>query len=378
MKVRFLSFVMAVLSLCTGCMGEDSFAEENARLEVDELLVLDGMKNSVEFTVTSNRSWSLIIDESCDWLDTDIEEHVNLSKMTQKTTVVLHADENESEQERTAICYVLVGKEHYSDIIVRQKIRGDFVEIEIPQVPDPEDFPRMVDPSVFSSLGGTRTFNIISRSDWTARVSEESTAEGISISTTSGSGDQEGFAVTVSGINTDMENSRSVIIEFIPKGGEVVKYEMTQQKGSIMAIEPRDMNNTVSVWPFENEQVDGNMAEGSLKIGEYLFPYYCSNYNCLNKNGGWQLGTGADNFIGFPAIEGWRLSRISFYECNGTSAPYVADEKGNIVYPSISYKEKTRVDIKLSDTAAGTSYRLYIGNDKTFKFWWVEIEYTKS
>ena len=53
MKVRFLSFVMAVLSLCTGCMGEDSFAEENARLEVDELLVLDGMKNSVEFNYKS-------------------------------------------------------------------------------------------------------------------------------------------------------------------------------------------------------------------------------------------------------------------------------------------------------------------------------------
>ena len=352
--------------------------EKDVALSVDKNavnVVCDA--NEVAVVVTSNRSWSLVPTSPCNWVEVSQSECINLSKATQQTEVVFTVSENLWIEQREAVFDILAGETAISLVLTQDGyVERNRVKVEVPVNSD-----RIVNPNVFSSLGGSRSFSVVSNCKWTASVSDETTATGVSISATSGYGDVDGFTVTVDGINTDLDKEKKVVIEFVPEGQPAYKYEMIQQKGSIIAIEARDMDNKKSVWPFVESQLPDGASKGTLHIGDWAFNYECTNYNKLHASGGWQFGSSSSNYIEFPAIEGRRLSRVTFYDYNDGANPFIAGRDITIVEggEKITYKDKgqTRQEFKLPSTAYGTPYRIYIGTDKTFRFWLLEIEYVK-
>ena len=314
---------------------------------------------------------------SCNWVEVSKLESINLSKATQETEVVFSVSENLWIEKREAVFDILAGETSLSLVLTQD----GYVERNKVKVEVPANSARIVDPNVFSSFGGSRSFSIVSNCKWTASVSEETSATGVSISATSGYGDVDGFTVTVDGTNKDLDKEKKVVIEFVPEGQPAYKYEMVQQKGSILTIEARDMDNQKSVWPFDEAQLPDGASKGALHIGGYAFNYECTDYNKLHSSGGWQFGTGSSNYIEFPAIEGRRLSRVTFYDYNDGANPFIASTDMKIVEggEKMSYKNdsKTRKEFKLPSTEYNTPYRIYIGTDKTFRFWLLEIEYVK-
>ena len=317
------------------------------------------------------------MNSSCNWVEVSKVEHVNLSKTTQDSELVISVAENLWIEKREATLVIVAG-EATQNIVITQ---DEYVERNRVKVEVPVNSSRIVAPDVFSSLGGVRSFSVVANCNWTASVSEETTATGVSISNTSGYGDMDGFTVTVDGVNTDLDKENKIVIEFVPEGQPAYKYEMIQQKGSIIAIEARDMDNAKSVWPFDEAQLADGASKGALHIGGYAFNYECSNYNKLHSSGGWQFGSSSSNYIEFPAISGRRLSRVTFYDYNDGANPFIAGTDGRITEggEKMSYKNdsKTKKEFKLSETEYDTPYRIYIGTDKTFRFWLVEIEYVK-
>lgn len=364
--------------LC-GCIGTASFEEGEPFLSVDKSeLIVESGEIQINVSIISNRSWS--IEESpCDWIVIDKNEYPNLSGMTETIPVKVTISENKEREDRKTELIIMSGEDEGTRINILQKGYAG-ISVEVPENPS-----RIVNPSVFSSLGGIRKFNVKSNTGWTAKVSEESTASGISLSTVSGSGDMSDITVTVSGVNTDMDETKSVIIEFYPEGGSPYRYEMMQQKGSIIAIEARDMDNELSLWPFDENEVESGGSEGILHVGGYGFPYLCTDCSCTHSNGGWQFGSNGHDYIEFPVIDGRRLSRVTLWEYNGSARPYIT--KASEPEPSpenaveggetLKLAKKEKSEFILTDTEADTAYRMYIGNDKTFRFWLVEIEYTR-
>lgn len=372
-KVFHVLMLTAVI-LSVGCTMDTGFTEDESVLLLDkESLMVDAEYSEVTMKVTSNRSWSLVSSAPCNWIDVSQTENINLSRTTSDVNLVLNVAENLWIEERGMEFTVLAGEKTQTFTLTQK----GFVEKNRVKVEVPASSSRIVDPVVFSSLGGKRYFNVVANCNWTVSVSPETTAAGVSISTKSGFGDYEGFTVTVNAANKDLDNEKKIVISFLPEGQPPYKYEMTQQKGSVLTIEARNMDNTSSVWPFDEEEPE--IGEGTLHIGGYGFNYSCSTYNQLHSSGGWQFGTGSKNYIEFPAMEGRRLSRVTFYDYNNSAKPYIAYSTGKIVAGGEpkSYEKKEKVEFTLSDTAPDTSYRIYIGTDKTFRLWLLEMEYVK-
>lgn len=244
---------------------------------------------------------------------------------------------------------------------------------EIPEKVNP------IDPSLFSSLGvGSRWFSITSNVSWTASVNEsETTASGVVLKTTSGKGSLDKFEVTV-GQNTDFDNRKTIVIDFLPEGLEPVKVVLEQEAASIMTLEFCNQDGTEAFWPFEEE---ANISEGA-GTGTYTVCGYSFGYSAANSNyseaakASWTFGK-SGSYIATPAIEGRKFVKAKIFDINGTAEVSIQDEKGNDVSTKgTKTLEKNAITTwNLENTCNNTSYRYVVVNDKTLRIRALTLEY---
>lgn len=260
------------------------------------------------------------------------------------------------------------------EILIEQIKAVPFVKHEVPAVAE-----RWVDPAVFSPVYSERSFNVLSNCRWTAAVdASATTASGVELPVTEGEGNLENFRVIVKGTNTDMANPKTVSIVFTPEGGSPYTVTMSQGKGSVIALEFRDQDLAAARWIFDEAQGEVKASgSGAVHVGGYTFNYNANGYNQLHAASGWQIGSGEETYIEFPAIAGWKLARVSFREYNANTSPVIADANGNVVPggEAISFSRNVLTSFYLSGTAAGTSYRIKPTTSKTFRFTYIELEY---
>ena len=302
--------------------------------------------------------------------DVTLSEEVGEGDAALEIVVGPHIDRSEG---KTATVLITAEDCDPVEILIEQVKAVPFVKHEIPAAAE-----RWVDPTVFSAIYSERSFNVISNCKWTAAVdAEATTAGGVELPVTSGDGNLEGFRVIVRGTNTDMDNSKSVVIVFTPEGGEPYTVNMTQSKGCVIALEFRDQDLTGARWIFDEAQPGAVIQSGTLHVGGYAFNYNANGYCQLHAASGWQLGSGETVYVEFPAIAGYKLTRVSFREYNANTAPVITDAKGNVIPggESLSFKRNELTSYYLSGTAENTPYRMMITNTKTFRFTYIELEY---
>ena len=259
------------------------------------------------------------------------------------------------------------------EILLEQVKAVPFVKHEIPAAAG-----LWVDPAVFSAVYSERSFKVVSNCKWTAAVdTDATTATGVELPVTSGEGNLDNFRVIVRGTNTDMDNTKAVVIVFTPEGGEPYRVNLTQGKGSVIALEFRNQDQSEARWIFDEAQPGAVIQSGTLHVGGYAFNYNANGYCQLHAASGWQLGSGDTVYVEFPAIAGRKLVRVSFREYNANTAPVITDAKGNVIPggESVSFKRNELTSYYLSGTAENTPYRMMITNTKTFRFTYIELEY---
>ena len=259
------------------------------------------------------------------------------------------------------------------EIFIEQMKAVPFVKHEVPVLSE-----RWVDPTVFSAIYSERSFNVLSNCRWTAAIdAEHTTATGVELPVTEGEGNMEDFRVIVRGTNSDMENAKTVSIVFTPEGGIPYTVTLSQGKGSVIALEFRNQDLTAARWPFDEEQATGKVGAGTLHVGGYAFNYYANGYCQIHEASGWQIGSCEVTYIEFPAIAGWKLTRVSFREYNANTSPVISDANGNVIPggEAITFSRNVFTSFYLSGTAAGTSYRIRPTTSKTFRFTYIELEY---
>lgn len=239
-----------------------------------------------------------------------------------------------------------------------------------------------VSSQVFSSLGkSTRFFSLNSPTAWTASVDPSSTATGISLATTSGgAGSLAKFNVTVANPNTDMRNRKTVVIKFALSGGKPDVYvTMYQEKGSIMELEFFDQDKTARVWPFDEDA----RTETAEKTSSYTIAGYSFGYHALSTQQfhtyGWQIGTGANNYVQTPAVAGWRLFKAAVAEYNGRSIR-IADTSDEVVSGGEVFKVTRDVVHSwiLGSSTSGVAYRIANTDSGTLRIRYIRLEYTES
>ncbi len=286
-----------------------------------------------------------------------------------KIIIDSHTDRNEG---KTAMVTISAEDCEPVSLLIEQNASLPFVRHAVPEME------RWVDPEVFSAVASTRSFNIISNCKWTAAIDPSlTTASGVELSASAGDGNLDNFQVTVKGTNTDMDNEKTVAIVFTPEDGAPYTVKMRQRKGSIITLEFRDQDNTGAKWIFDEPEEAGKIGEGVLHIGGYAFGYKANGYCQLHAASGWQLGTGEDIWVEFPAIQGRKLSRISFREYNANTNPSIVDSKLSVIPGGdpVGFKRNELTSFYLSGTAENTSYRIKSNANKTFRFTLIELEY---
>ena len=180
----------------------------------------------------------------------------------------------------------------------------------------------------------------------------------------------------VNDTNLDMDNRKTVVLVFSPEGGSQYTLRMEQEKGSILALEFKDQDNTKSQWIFDEPVPSSIPAKGYFHIGGYAFGYEGTNY-CQLHSSGWQLGSNPDNYVEFPAIPGKRLVRVTFVEFNASPMPSIVTTAGVTVDggETITYSKLAPTTFNLRETEENTAYRMIVGTNKTFRFSHLEIEY---
>ena len=343
------------------------------KLDYQSLLRYDDLKESgdtVSIFFSTNGTWELSVKEGA-------TASVSFPVASGQGDAVVEAivGENfDTASGKDAVIVLTVPDCDPVEIQINQKKAVPYVRCEVP-----EKAGRYVDPSVFSSLGSTRNFNVVSNGKWTAKVSPKSTATGITISDTSGEGAKEGFTVTVKDANTDFANRKDVIIEFTPEGGVPFEYTMKQEKGSILALECWNQDVTKAVWPFDEVNPGaGNSLEGAFHIGGYAFSYYTTIGSYFDASFGWRLGATSACYFEMPAIPGHKLVRVSIIEHNGSVAPSIQTVGGAVVSGGEPFETFTKLVLltwNLKGTENGAAYRFVLGKDKNLRVRYLELEY---
>lgn len=233
---------------------------------------------------------------------------------------------------------------------------------------------------VFTSFGLTsRYFSIVSTKSWTAKVGSETTASGVAIKTTSGTGNLEKFEVTC-GQNTDFANRKKIVIEFTLDGGKIEKVEMEQEKASIIELECRNLENTKGVWPFDCDPIPSspdNPGSGTLTSCGYSFGYYASKLCCYESSFGWRVGSSANDYITTPAIEGKKLKSIGLVDSND-KVKKITKLDGT----AVSFSQNPTSIVKLEETTytlenpeVNTSYKFIITLSGTMRIFYLKLVY---
>jgi len=233
---------------------------------------------------------------------------------------------------------------------------------------------------VFTSFGLTsRYFSIISTKSWTAAVGSETTASGVTLKTTSGSGSLDKFEVTC-GQNTDFANRKKIVIEFTLDGGKIEKVELEQEKASIIELECRNLENKAGLWPFDGEvptATSGTGGPGTLSVCGYTFGYWGTAACCFESSFGWRIGGKTGNYFTTPAISGKKLKQIIHVDSNDKAKLIQTTDGTDVAFTqapaTIVGKEPTTFTI--TDPQANTSYRLVITKDGTIRTYYLKLIY---
>ncbi len=345
------------------------------RLSVDsphEFTDLDDRGEEVSISIKSNYNWTARVKDGSDAVVT-----IPTASGYRDADITVQLGKNgDMENGKTATIVIEVPECEPVEIVLGQKKAIPFVSCYVPELT------RYVDPNVFSSLGGTRWFNVESNVKWTASVNtEETTAEGVSLPVSSGEGNVASFKVKVSEPNRDFDSTKKIVINFQPENGELYKYELTQQKGAILGFEFRDQDNTTKIWPFVNPASSPNSTnkgEGWFTApGGYQFHCYASTALYLYTQG-FQCGSGATDWIEFPVMEGHALVRVTITDYNGSTKPSIHDADGNPVTGgeySADFKKMVPFTWNLEGTVPGKAYRMITNTTKTFRMNCIEFEY---
>lgn len=345
------------------------------RLSVESPLVvsdLDDRGDKVEIEIKTNYNWTASVKPGSDAV-------VNLTSASGYRDAKLEVElgrHKDTENGKTATIVIEVPECDPIEVVLNQKVAIPFVDCYIPEMK------RYLDPSMFSSLGGTRWFNVESNVPWTASVNEaESTAKGIVLPVTQGEDNMTGFKVQVTEPNLDFDNTKKVVIDFKPQGGEVYKYEMIQQKGSILLFEFRDQDDKSKIWPFVDpakSPASTNKGEGWFTApGGYKLHCYATTALYLYSNG-FQCGSGTTDWIEYPVMPGKALVRVTIVDYNGSTKPSIHDADGVPVKGgeySPEFGKLIPFTWNLEGTEPGKAYRMITNINKTFRMNNIEFEY---
>lgn len=341
----------------------------NSPLEYSDL---DDRGDKVEIGIKTNYNWTAKVKEGSDAVVT----MTTPSGYRDATLTVELGKNSDMSTGKTATIVIEVPECDPVEIVLGQKAAVPFVKCYIPEKE------RYLDPSMFSSLGGTRWFNVESNVPWTASVNEEeSTAKGIVLRVTEGENNMESFKVQVTEPNLDFDSTKKVVIDFKPQGGETYKYEMIQQKGSILLFEFRDQDNKNKIWPFvdpDESPASTNKGEGWFTApGGYKFHCYATTALYLYSNG-FQCGSGEKDWIEFPVMEGRTLVRVTIVDYNGSTKPSIHDAQGNPITGgeyNAAFGKLIPFTWNLEGTEPGKAYRMITNTTKTFRINNIEFEY---
>lgn len=296
------------------------------------------------------------------------------------TLYVIIGGHSDMESGKTATVVISVPDCEDQEIVFNQKPAIPYISIKTPgsnEVP-------YVNPGIIPSIGGSRYFKIVSNTDWTAKVNEEeTTASCVTVSALMGHGDMSNFTVNISndGYNTDWNNTKKVVIDFYPNGGEPARLEVLQQKASIITFEFKTEDNSKNRWFFANPDTNpgsSNFGTGKFVLANGYYIGYSGTASAYLHSEGLQVGNAPEDYFEFSGIEGHRLIRVTTLDYNGSTHPFIADTKGNTVTGgeySTEFGKLKPFTWNLEGTQNGAAYRMYSGYNKTLRITLLELEY---
>lgn len=342
--------------------------------------------------VSSEVAWTVQKAEPCAWLTVTRAS----GKASEVVNVILSAAANNASLESRSVTLLFVPSDGYSDVVKLKVSQAAPSVLESFSFNIPEDGPYLKQ-TVFSSLGGCRSFGIRSNVKWTASVDASSSASGIILSESQGDGDMAKFEVKLSSVNKDMDSRKSVVIAFTTEMGNVHKLALEQEKGSVITLELRVPDNSTSFWPFDQEAptTAGNCSETTsfYTVGGtdgYRFGWHATSDCMFEPNFGWRIGKGVGNYVEFPAIAGRKLTKVSVVDANGWAQPHIKDVNGQTVaggsvsecsaskagssYQAYCEQQKM-VSWDLTGTESGAPYRFQATNASTMRLRHLELVY---
>lgn len=337
-----------------------------------EVTGIDDRGTTVRIAIETNDTWTATVLDGATAEVSLLKESGYRSEMLE----VLVAPNLDKETRKSATVRIEVAECDPVEVVLDQKAMVPFVSCSVPE----KD--RLVDPNVFSSIGGTRWFDVESNAAWQASVNTElTTASGVSLPVESGSGNMESFKVVVSEANLDFDHEKRIVIDFQPEEGELFRYEMVQQKGSIIDFEFRDQDHKTKNWPFvmpEANPGESNKGEGWFYTpGGYCLHCYASGALYLNLNG-FQCGNAITDYIELPAVPERALVRVTLIDYNGSTLPDIRDAQGNVVKGgeySTDFTYYVPMIWNLYGTEKGKAYRIVTNKAKYLRMQHLELEY---
>jgi len=333
-----------------------------------EIKDISNSGDTFEATIESNAPWTVSIKSGATAAVTLLSSGGN-----KNGTFSFKVGANMDHSEKTATIVVCCEGCDPVEITLTQKAASSFMVV-FPEAP-------MVDASVFNSLHeSSRWFKVASDKAWTAKVGSETTAEDVTITTASGTGNLDKFEVTVAKQNTDWNNRKKVVIEFTLSDKSVEKVTMYQEKASVLALEFRDQDNKTMKWPFKEDipseavTISGGDSR-SLSCGGYVFPCYGVTCVCKESNYGWRIGTGVGSYFETPVIAGKTLKKIYLFEHNGKALKF-SDSKGTSITATATPATAADklIEYTLSNPSADTAYRVITTNG-TLRIYYIRLVY---
>ncbi len=348
---------------------------------VDSPLIVNDinyLKDTVEISINTNIDWTASVKDGATATVTLLSESGSKSGIL-KAEVAENTDVTTA---KTAVVLISAPGFDPIEVTLNQKKAEPNIRTVTPVQK------AYLDPAVISSMGGMRWFEVKSNVPWTAEVdTQKSTATGITLVTESGDGDLDQFKVKVAGANLDLDNTKKVVINFKYEGQVLCSHELTQEKGSIIAFEFKNQNDSnpsaERVWQFADPETAPPSA--SAGTGEGSFKMACGIELGYNVTKAYIAGEGlyvtskSTHYLVFPAIAGRKLTKVTIVKKETDTKPVIKDGEVNDVeggaFNESTFEKSKRYTYNLSGTVAGANYRLYLGADKTMKLSLIELEY---
>lgn len=221
------------LFLFAGCL-ERQFAESKAELSatVGELVVPADMFEGPglvtdTLTVTANRSWSATFEPEVDWVEMDLDEHLDLSEISEDIRIPLNFKDNPDAQPRQVVLHLRTADSDREVKIVQKGKVGRLVFI-------PEESDEMISageamyecPVRCEEDTAVVAFN--SNTIWTAKVVDGASAS-VKLSKTSGTGNYQ--LKVIFGENDDPNATKEAKVVVSAEGCDDIRLQFSQAAG---------------------------------------------------------------------------------------------------------------------------------------------------